>query len=157
MSFSRTAFKGLAEGYRSGLEDVVAKQIASHGIPVQYEMFPLSYMVPARLAKYTCDFVLPNGILVETKGRFVTADRKKHSFIRAEHPDLDIRFVFSNPNSKIGKKSPTTYGMWCERLGIPYAGKLIPVSWFKEKPNPKAIAAARKILGWSSPLPSASS
>jgi hypothetical protein len=151
MSFSRTAFKGRAEGYRSGLEDLVAKQIASYGIDVQYELFPLKYEIPARLAKYTADFILPSGIIIETKGRFVTADRTKHRLIREQYPDLDIRFVFSNPNSKIGKKSATSYAMWCNRIGIPYAARTIPEAWFEESPNPKAIAAAKKILGWSPP------
>ena len=151
MSFSRTAFKGRAEGYRSGLEDVVAKQIASHGIAVQYEMFPLKYEIPARLARYTADFVLPNGLIVETKGRFVTADRTKHRLIKEQYPELDIRFVFSNPNSKIGKKSKTSYAMWCDRLGIPYAAKLIPVAWLEEPPLEARINAAKEILGWSPP------
>jgi hypothetical protein len=149
--FSRMAFQGRAEGYRSGLEDVVAKQIASYGIPVQYELFPLRYTVPARLAKYTADFVLPNGIIIETKGRFVTADRTKHRLIREQYPDLDLRFVFSNPNNKIGKKSSTTYGMWCERLGIQYAARVIPTEWFLEPAHPKAVQAAKEILGWVKP------
>jgi len=78
------------------------------------------------------DFKLPNGIIVETKGRFVLADRKKHKLIKEQHPELDIRFVFSNSNTKISKKSKTTYGAWCEKLGILYADKTIPEEWLKE-------------------------
>jgi len=147
--WAASAIRGRVEGYRSGLEEAIAVQIAQHGFPVQYEMFPLKYMVPERLARYTPDFVLHNGIVIETKGRFVTADRTKHRLIREQFPDLDIRFVFSNPNTKIGKKSSTTYGMWCERLGIPYAAKTIPSEWLNEPPNKTRINAAKKILNWS--------
>ena len=35
---------------------------------------------------YTPDFVLPNGIIIETKGRFTVADRRKHLLIKKQHP-----------------------------------------------------------------------
>lgn len=117
-------------------------------VPVNYEVASLKYDVPARASKYTPDFILPNGIVVETKGRFVTADRQKHKLIKEQHPDLDLRFVFSNPKDKIGKKSATTYAMWCERLGLKYAAKLIPVEWIEEPPTKKALTAVKKALGW---------
>lgn len=141
--------RGKAEGYHSGLEEAVARQLDEFGVKALYEAFKLRYTVPARSTTYTPDFVLPNGIVVETKGRFVTKDRMKHKLIKEQFPDLDLRFVFSNPNSKIGKKSETTYAMWCERLGIPYAAKSIPIEWMKEKPNAARIAAAKAALNWS--------
>ncbi len=64
--------------------------------------------------------------MVETKGRFLTADRQKHILIKDQHPALDIRFVFSNPNTRISKQSKTTYAMWCETHGFLYAPKTIP-------------------------------
>jgi len=111
-------------------------------------MFTMRYTIPERLSRYTPDFVLPNGIIIETKGRFVTEDRKKHKLIREQYPNLDIRIVFSNPNSKIGKKSTTTYAMWCDRLGIPYAKRMIPLEWIRADPDKDRVEAARKILGW---------
>ena len=63
--------------------------------------------------------------------------RKKHKLVKEQHPDLDIRFVFSNPKSRIGKKSQTTYGMWCERFGFKYATGEVPLEWTKE--NAKKI------------------
>lgn len=138
-----------AAGYRSGLEELISHQLIGAGVPVQYELFTMKYVIPERLARYTPDFILPNGIVIETKGRFVTEDRKKHKLIREQFPDLDLRIVFSNPNTKIGKKSQTSYAMWCERLGIPFAKRLIPIEWIKENPDPRRIEAAKKILGWS--------
>jgi hypothetical protein len=108
----------------------------------------MKYTIPERLAKYTPDFLLPNGIIIETKGRFVTEDRKKHKLIREQFPDLDIRIVFSNPNSKIGKKSKTTYAMWCDHLGIPYAKRVVPQHWIDDEPNEARLEAAAKALGW---------
>ena len=60
---------------------------------------------------YTPDFELPNGIIIESKGRFVAADRKKHLLVQKQHPELDIRFVFSNSKAKISKGSKTTLCM----------------------------------------------
>jgi hypothetical protein len=81
---------------------------------------------------YTPDFQLPNGIIIETKGRFVTADRQKHRLIREQYPELDIRFVFSNSKARISKQSQTTYAAWCERYGFKYADRWIPEDWFNE-------------------------
>lgn len=92
----------------------------------------IKYIKPAKGATYTPDFILPNGIIIEAKGRFITADRQKQLLIKDQFPDLDIRFVFSNPNNKIGKKSSTTYAMWCDKNGFKYAQELIPIDWLKE-------------------------
>lgn len=132
----RTRYHGLKEGYRSGLEASIARQIETMtGSPARYESKEsvVSYLKPQRIAKYTPDFVLPNGIIVETKGRFVTADRQKHLLIKEQHPLLDIRFVFNNPSTRISKLSQTTYAMWCEKHGFLYAKLAIPAAWFKEK------------------------
>ncbi|WP_210265446.1 endodeoxyribonuclease [Bradyrhizobium aeschynomenes] len=131
----------MAEGYRSGLEEKVAAQLSTLEVPAKYEQYKLNYEVPARTATYTPDFVLPNGIIIETKGRWVTEDRKKHRLIKACHPNLDIRFVFSNPNTKIGKQSKTTYAMFCEKLGFLFAKALIPREWVDEPACPKRLAA----------------
>lgn len=69
---------------------------------------------------------------METKGRFITEDRKKHLLVKAQHPELDIRFVFSNSRARISKTSATTYGAWCERYGFAYADKKVPEGWLKE-------------------------
>jgi hypothetical protein len=139
--------RGLIEGYRSGLEDKVAEQIRSLSIPVIYEGASIKYTPPLKERGYKPDFILPNGIIIETKGRFVTADRQKHKHISDQHPYLDIRFVFSNPNNRISKTSRTTYAKWCEDYGFTYAAKLIPREWFKEPPNRYRIAAIEEATG----------
>ena len=119
-------------GFKSGLEENISVQIEGKGITVEYETEQVPYIVPASEHTYHPDFKLPNGIRVETKGRFVLADRKKHLLIKEQHPELDIRFVFTNSKNKINKKSKTTYGMWCEKHGFKYADKVIPDEWFME-------------------------
>ncbi len=119
-------------GFKSGLEENISTQIANKGISVQYESEEVPYIIPASEHTYHPDFKLPNGIRIETKGRFVLADRKKHLLVKQQHPELDIRFVFTNSKNKINKKSKTTYGMWCEKNGFKYADKEIPDEWFLE-------------------------
>ena len=119
-------------GFRSGLEMEIDESLKSRGIDGEYEQHIIKYTKPETHHKYHPDFKLPNGIFVETKGRFLTADRKKHLLIKAQHPELDIRFVFTNSKNKINKKSKTTYGMWCEKHGFKYADKEIPEEWFLE-------------------------
>lgn len=126
---------GLKHGFRSGLEDTIAKQIEKAELPLIYEQERVDYIVPARPAKYTPDFKLPKQggfFYVETKGRWVTADRQKHLLIKKQHPDLDIRFVFSNQNAKLYKGSPTTYAAYCDKHGFKYAHKVIPDEWLRE-------------------------
>lgn len=129
---------GVTHGFRSGLEERIGRElVAALGCEVKYEdpRSKIKYMIPAREATYTPDFVLPNGIIVETKGWFKTEDRKKHKLIREQLPHLDIRLVFNNPSARISKKSATTYAKWCETLGIKFAAKSVPEAWLKESPK----------------------
>lgn len=118
--------------YRSGLEEKNMKLLESKGVKAEYEMWRVPYVVPASNHHYTPDILLPNGIFVETKGLWESDDRKKHLLIREQHPDLDIRLVFSSSRTKIYKGSPTSYAEFCEKHGILFADKLIPVEWLKE-------------------------
>lgn len=132
------------EGYRSGLETVTAKHLNGLGVPFKYEEHLVRYEKPARPSRYTPDFVLENGIVIETKGRFVTADRQKHILIKNQHPDLDVRFVFSRSKDKISKTSKTTYAAWCEHKGFLYADKQIPIEWILEEPQQARLSAIEK-------------
>lgn len=123
--------RGIKHGYRSGLEGKVSAQLTEAGVNFEYETFKIEYEVH-EFKKYTPDFRLPNGIIVETKGRFVSDDRKKHLLIQKQHPDLDIRFVFSNSKAKLNKGAKSTYADWCQKHGFLYADKFIPEEWLNE-------------------------
>lgn len=126
-----TRQRAIKAGYRSGLEETISLQLTKLSVPVLYETEKVKYEVN-EVRTYTPDFKLPNGIIIESKGRFVAADRKKHLLIQKQHKDLDIRFVFSNSRAKIAKGSKTTYGDWCDKHGFLYADKLIPEEWIRE-------------------------
>lgn len=124
--------RAVTQGYRSGLEEQISDQLAKNNITAEYEKHSIQYVIPATNHKYTPDFKLPNGIFVETKGRFVLADRQKHILIKSQHPALDVRFVFQNSRGKIRKGSKTTYADWCVKHGFMYADKEIPSAWLTE-------------------------
>jgi hypothetical protein len=116
--------------FRSGLEYEVAKQLEDEGIAYEYEQTKVKYQ--RKPSSYLIDFELPNGIIIETKGRFKSEDRAKHLLIKQQHPELDIRFVFSNSRNKLNKKSKTTYADWCDKHGFRWADKKIPKDWINE-------------------------
>lgn len=122
--------------FRSGLERQNARQLQLAGVPFRYEDEKIRYLKPAKNSTYTPDFIITTKsgkeIIIETKGRFLTADRQKHLLLQDQHPELDIRFVFSNSNTKISKGSKTTYAMWCESKGFLYADKFTPKEWLEE-------------------------
>ncbi len=123
---------GLKHGFRSGLEEKIGAQIEAHGQKVVFESFKLPYLVPETKHTYCPDFKLANGILVEAKGIFDSTDRAKHLFVKAQYPELDIRFVFTRSASPINPGSKTTLAMWCAQYGYKFSDKLIPDAWFKE-------------------------
>lgn len=128
---SKLRQSALKAGFRSGLEQDNAQHLERYKVDYEYEDYKINYVAKART--YTPDFRLSNGIIVETKGRFIPSDRAKHLLIKEQHPELDIRFVFSNSQQRLSKASKQTYGGWCERHGFQYADRLIPVSWTKER------------------------
>ena len=134
MSIKRSKARQTAikHGYRSGLEHTVLNSLKDRKCNAQYECFKIEWEDLA-YRKYTPDFLLPNGIIIETKGRFTPADRMKHIAIQKQHPQLDIRFVFSNSNSKLRKGAKTTYADWCVKNNFLYADKDVPQEWLDEK------------------------
>jgi Phage endonuclease I len=124
--------KGLVAGFRSGLEELNAKKLEKLGVDPKFETTKVSYVRPETSHKYTPDFPLSKTIIIETKGRFVVADRQKHLLIKAQRPDLEVRFVFTRSKTPISKGSKTTYADWCDKNGFKYADKLIPVAWINE-------------------------
>lgn len=122
---------GLAQGFRSGLEEKIDAQLKLAGINPCYESRKLPYRVE-ETHNYTPDFPVTKSLIIETKGRFQTADRMKMLKIKTQYPDIEFRFVFTNSKARISKASQTTYARWCEKNGFKYADKLIPTEWIEE-------------------------
>ena len=134
MSKRRNTFKIAREkGYRSGLEETIDIQLKQNNVDGEYEKHKVLYIKPVTHHEYTPDFRLPNGIFIETKGRFVLEDRKKHLLIKEQHPELDILFVFQNSKAKLRNGSKTTYADWCRKYGFLFNDKTIPLEWLEEQ------------------------
>lgn len=140
--------KHLRAAYRSGLEVAIATALSLAKVPFTYETYRVPFVQPEKQRHYCPDYTLPNGIIVEAKGLWDADDRAKHDLVRDQHPDLEIRMVFSNPAAKLRKGSPTTYASWCDKRGIKYAKRSIPEEWLKEPPHEKSLAALAQ-LGWT--------
>lgn len=117
--------------YKNKLESSMGLLLQSAGVPFSYEKVRVPY---TKEHYYLPDFfVLANSwgesFYIETKGRFLPCDRKKHLLIQAQHPELDIRFAFSQPKARLSKRSKTTYAEWCEKHGFLYCGKVLPKTW----------------------------
>ena len=135
MAFNKKNFMPAhAKGYRSGLEATVQADLEQASIDAEYESIKIEWE-DLCYRRYTPDFLLPNGIIIETKGLFTAEDRRKHVLVKKQHPQLDIRFVFTSSKRKLSKQSKTTYAEWCTKQGFLYADKKIPEDWLIEKPK----------------------
>lgn len=118
--------------FRSQLEERIAKSFDKHNVPYLYEVNGYTYTLESR---YTPDFFLANGIILEVKGFFKPSDRRKMLAVKTQHPDLDIRFVFQR-NNTLTKNSRTTYGDWATKHGFQWCiYPDIPPSWLAPNGN----------------------
>ena len=132
MSPHKIRREAIKYGYRSGLEHKISMALDTIKYKYDYESIKIEWEDLA-YRTYTPDFILNNGIIIETKGRFLTTDRRKHLCIKKQHPKLDIRFVFTNSRSKLSKGAKSTYAEWCIKHGFRYYDRIIPEDWLKEK------------------------
>ena len=133
----------IRHGYRSGLEHKLSIYLVEQKCKFKYESVKIEWE-DLCYRTYTPDFILSNGIIIETKGRFLALDRRKHKAIQRQHPNLDIRFVFENSKRKLSKGAKSSYAQWCIKHGFRFYDRIIPEDWLKEKvkaihPNTKFI------------------
>ena len=113
--------------YRSKLEERIADLFNELGVSFEYESTKVPYQISYN---YSPDFVLPCGRMLEAKGYWDAADRRKLLAVKQCNPDLDIRMIFQTPYNKISKQSKTTYAQWCDKHNIPWATfQEIPIDW----------------------------
>ncbi len=128
----RRYYKG---DHRSGLEDSITEFLKDKQEEVRYEKLKIEWE-DLKYRTYTPDYELDNGIFIEAKGRFLPEDRRKHLEIKKQHPELDIRFVFSNAKAPLNKGSKTRYFEWCEKNGFLWSHRVIPLEWLREDGKP---------------------
>jgi hypothetical protein len=139
----------LENAYRSSLEKNIADELDAAGIKYDYEDITVEYEVPARTAKYKPDFpIRDTNIIIEGKGHFggkasfrgrifnmtENSARERHKFalLKEQHPELDIRFVFSRASAPIYKGSKTTHAKWATDHGFKWSHKTIPPEWIDD-------------------------
>ena len=69
--------EAIKNGYRSGLEYNISLYLKRLKHKYDYESIKIEWE-DVYYRTYTPDFILNNGIIIETKGRFRTDERKKH-------------------------------------------------------------------------------
>lgn len=101
--------------FKSKFEKTISDML---GNKVLYEPDTIKYTVPESYHKYRPDFKLAPNVYIETKGKLVASDRRKHLLVKEQHPEIKICFLFQNAQNKLRKGSPTTYSMWCDKNGL---------------------------------------
>ena len=105
---------------RSKLELKFEEIIKEFNVEYDYEVTKIPYTIPESNHNYTVDWTFINGLLVETKGYLSDhKERYKYVLLKQQHPDLDLRFVFDNPNKLCGG-TKMTHAKWAEKHGFAY-------------------------------------
>lgn len=107
---------------RSKLELRFESFLQEFDVQYEYEVTKIPYVIPVSNHTYTVDWTLVNGMLLETKGFLKNhAERKKYILIKEQHPELDLRFVFQDPNKKCGGMK-TTHAQWADKNNFLWCG-----------------------------------
>ena len=103
---------------RSKLEQQFEAMLKEFDVQYDYEITKVPYIVPESNHTYTVDWTILKGLLIETKGYLAdSTERKKYVLIKEQHPELDLRFVFGDPNKKCGGMK-TTHAQWADKHGF---------------------------------------
>lgn len=130
--------------WRSKFEEMLGRVLDGVGVAYGYETETFKIIMPAvghrcakcgsklieRPTRYTPDFFLPRGRVVEAKGRFTGRDRKKALAFMAQYPKRPFALLFMRDN-KLSKKSETYYSDWCEANSVPYSIGTFKPEWLK--------------------------
>jgi len=107
---------------RSKLELKFEEILLENKAEYDYEVTVIPYIVPESTHKYTVDWTLLNGPLIETKGYLSDhQERNKYVLLKQQYPDLDLRFVFDNPNKLCGG-TKYSHAKWADRHGFVWCG-----------------------------------
>lgn len=120
---------------RSKLEERFEKILQEYDVIYDYEITKIPYIIPESKHTYTVDWTTGTGLLIETKGYLSDyQERNKYVLLKKQHPDLDLRFVFDNPNKLCGG-TKMTHAAWALKNGFKYCGIKDTeqiISWIKE-------------------------
>jgi len=112
-------------------EERVIDDLNVRDVPYMYEPEKLAYYVERH---YVPDLKVGT-MYVELKGYFRQDAQRKMKAVKAQHPELDIRFVFQKADATIqgAKKrkdgSKMTCAEWADRNGFVWNEGSIPEEW----------------------------
>lgn len=108
----------MADKRRSKLEQRFEQILLDNRIEYEYEVTRIPYIVPESKHNYTVDWTCLNGLLIETKG-YLSDHQERHKYVllKEQHPTLDLRFVFDNPNKLCGG-TKYTHAKWADKYGF---------------------------------------
>ena len=128
--------EGKIKAFRSQFEDRFAYDLCRRGIDFRYErpVDRIAWVKPATEHVYSPDFVVIRSdghrIYCELKGRLDSDSMVKMALVVKQRPDLDIRMVFQNCNSRAGRTKRTA-ASWSDKHGIRWCERLLPESWLE--------------------------
>lgn len=143
-SRKRSTWKVKQFELRSKFEYTVAVALVEAGVEFGYEerSYPWWEKLPRAVCKscgekdcqvarsYTPDFFLPNGNIIEAKGRFTSKDRKIAAAMR-EIIGSNFKMLFMT-NNWLNKNKKSRYGDWCDARDIEWAvGPKVPKEWLR--------------------------
>lgn len=107
---------------RSKLEDKFENLLQELDVSYEYEHTKIPYTIPESHHTYIVDWTTLNGIHLETKGYLSDyAERRKYILLKQQHPTMDLRFIFDNPNKLCGG-TKQTHAAWAEKAGFKWCG-----------------------------------
>lgn len=136
---NRKKQKWRGEEYDSKFELDVAKKLDQDRRALKYKVKhegdTLDYQPPPPPPrKYHPDFTITrqdnSWFVIEVKGYFDAAARKKMIAVKECNPDVEICFVFQN-DSKLHRSATWRYSDWCKRYGFDYSFGEPKREWFQ--------------------------
>jgi hypothetical protein len=138
--------------YRTEFEATTADYLLSQNISFEYEPARLHYKdSDGRKRIAQPDFHLKpksndphGGMFVEAKSLLKHDHLPRYELLKEQRPDLDIRFVFEEPDRTIshfgvvddeGQTRAVSYAEWADMNGFKWAGETVPAAWIKELKN----------------------
>lgn len=129
-----TTVSQMPKQLKGTFEERVIADLNKRGVAFEYEPHTVPYMVERN---YIPDLFM-GGVYVECKGYFRQDAQRKMKAVKAQHPELDIRFLFQRANSPVQGAKPRKDGSkmtcaeWADRQGFLWAeGETIPEEWIK--------------------------
>lgn len=131
--------------YRSAFEERLAQQLEEAGVEFEYEKYTYTFDVPVgqrlvcdecggnsivREKRYTPDFFLPNGMVIEAKGKLLAEHRRVFEAFKLAFPEEDFRLIFMRDNL-LRKRGKHRYSDWARSAGIRYSIGRIDPEWLE--------------------------